>query len=170
MSKYILVAETGSDISAATADKLGIYLAPMHVSLGEVTKDDGAFPVEEVVEYYKTTGNLPKTSGCTPDDFIELFDRIHAEHPQAHIIHLAYSAVTTCSYQSAVLAAEGRDYVTSIDTKQVSAGQAAVVLALHRRLQENPLQYLLHRGYRKDKRGHCLCKPHLYGLYKRQAY
>lgn len=138
MSKYILVAETGSDINASLADKLGIYLAPMHVSLGDVTKDDGAFPVEEIVEYYKTTGKLPKTSGCTPDDFIQLFDRIHAKHPEAHIIHLAYSAVTTCSYQSAILAAEGRDYVTSIDTKHVSAGQAAITLKLQEMIRENP--------------------------------
>ena len=138
MSKYILVAETGSDIPAAMADELGIYLAPMHVSLGDVTKDDGAFPVEEIVEYYKGTGRLPKTSGCTPEDFSVLFDRIHAEHPEAHIIHLAYSAATTCSYQSAILAAEGRDYATSIDTKQVSAGQAAIVLKLHEILRENP--------------------------------
>ena len=138
MSKFVLVAETGSDIPAALADKLGIYLAPMHVSLGTVTKDDGAFPVEEIVDYYKNTGSLPKTSGCTPEDFIELFDRIHAEHSKAHIVHLAYSAVTTCSYQSAILAAEGRDYVTSIDTKQVSAGQAAIVLKLHEILNSNP--------------------------------
>lgn len=138
MSKYVLVAETGSDITAAQADKLGIYLAPMHVSLGEVTKDDGAFPVEEIVEFYQNNGKLPKTSGCTPEDFIVLFDRIHAEHPEAHIIHLAYSAVTTCSYQSAILAAEGRDYVTSIDTKQVSAGQAAIVLKLYEALQADP--------------------------------
>ncbi len=138
MSRYVLVAETGSDITASMADELGIYLAPMHVSLGDVTKDDGAFPVEEIVEYYRTTGRLPKTSGCTPEDFIELFDRIHAEQPEAHIVYLAYSAVTTCSFQSANLAAEGRDYVTAIDTKQVSAGQAAVVLKMREIIRENP--------------------------------
>ncbi len=138
MSKYVLVAETGSDITAAAADQLGMYLAPMHVSLGEVTKDDGAFPVEEIVEFYQTNAKLPKTSGCTPEDFIVLFDRIHAEHPEAHIIHLAYSAVTTCSYQSAILAAEGRDYVTCIDTRQVSAGQAAIVMKLHEAIAANP--------------------------------
>lgn len=138
MSKYILVAETGSDIPVSTADKLGIYLAPMHVSMGHLTRDDGAFQVEEIVDYYRETGSLPKTSGCTPDDFSVLFDRIHQEHPEAHIIHLAYSAVTTCSYQSAVLAAEERDYVTSIDTKHVSAGQAAITLKLHEILEAHP--------------------------------
>lgn len=37
-----------------------------------------------------------------------------------------------------ILAAEGRDYVTSIDTKQVSIGQANIVLAMARLLRENP--------------------------------
>lgn len=37
-----------------------------------------------------------------------------------------------------ILAAEGRDYVTSIDTKQVSIGQANIVLAMARFLRENP--------------------------------
>ena len=138
MKGYVLVAETGSDITNAMAEERGIYLAPMHVSMGTVTKDDGAFPVEEVVEYYQTSGDLPKTSGCTPDDFIRLFDRIHAEHPDKRIVHLAYSAVTTCSYQSAILAAEGRDYVTSIDTKHVSAGQAGIVLKLQEIIEANP--------------------------------
>lgn len=138
MMRYVLVAETGSDITNEVADKLGIYLAPMHVSMGHLTRDDGVFPVEEIVDYYRETGSLPKTSGCTPDDFIQLFDRIHQEHPDKHIIHLAYSAVTTCSYQSAILAAEGRDYVTSIDTKHVSAGQAAITLKLHELLSANP--------------------------------
>jgi DegV family protein with EDD domain len=46
--------------------------------------------------------------------------------------------VTTCSYQNAVLASEERDYVTSVDTKQVSVGQAAVVLEVARMLKEHP--------------------------------
>ena len=65
-------------------------------------------------------------------------DAIHAEHPEAHILYLAYSAVTTCSYQSAVIAAEGRDYVTAIDTKQVSVGQCAVVVAMAELLEQHP--------------------------------
>ena len=40
--------------------------------------------------------------------------------------------------QSGVIASEGRDYVTIIDTKQVSAGQCAVVVAVAEALQNNP--------------------------------
>lgn len=138
MKKIILVAESGSDITPEIAEKYGVYVVPMHVNFGEETVDDGTFDPQKIVDYYRETGNLPKTSGSTPGDFEVMFDKIHEEHPDAHILYLAYSAVTTCSYQSAVIAAEDRDYVTAIDTKQVSAGQCAIVAAMGEILNANP--------------------------------
>lgn len=134
----ILVAETGSDIPKELADKLGIYLVPMHVTMGGAILDDGTFPAEDVCAYYDKTGKCPTTSGSTPFDFEKVLDEIHAAHPDKKILHLAYSAVTTCSYQSCIVASEGRDYVKSIDTKHVSVGQAAVVLAVQKYLDEHP--------------------------------
>ena len=138
MSKIILVAETGSDITTELAQRYAIAIVPMHVAFDDTTLDDGTFPAQKIVDYYKSTGKLPRTSGSTPDDFTPVFDRIHAQYPDAHILYLAYSAVTTCSYQSAVIAAEDRDYITLLDTKQVSVGQAAVVVEMAKRLQANP--------------------------------
>lgn len=138
MKRIILVAETGSDISPELAERYGIRLVPMHVTFGDVTEDDGTFPPERIEAYYRETGNLPKTSGSTPGDFETVFDRIHAEDPEAEILYLAYSAVTTCSYQSAMIAAEGRDYVTALDTRQVSVGQAAVVVEVAEFLEKHP--------------------------------
>ena len=138
MKKIILLAETGSDVNAALAKEYGVEIVPMHVSFDTETLDDGDFPVEKIVDYYQTTGKLPKTSGSTPEDFEIVFDRIHAEHPDAQILYLAYSAITTCSMQSGVIAAEGRDYVTIVDTKQVSAGQCNVVIAMAELLRDHP--------------------------------
>lgn len=117
MKQIVLVAETGSDINPVLAAEYNIKIVPMHVSFDHETMEDGAFPVEKIVDYYEETGKLPKTSGSTPGDFETAFDRIHAEYPDAQLLYLAYSAVTTCSMQSAVLAAEERDYVTILDTK-----------------------------------------------------
>lgn len=138
MRKYVLLAETGADIPSDIVKRYEIEIVPMHVSFGDITRDDGSFPTEEIFSFYQKTGTLPKTSGCTPHDFEIVFDRIHAQYPESHILHLAYSAVTTCSYQSALIAAEGRDYVTSIDTMHVSAGQTLVVLSMARYLEANP--------------------------------
>lgn len=138
MGNIVLLAETGSDIPPEAAREYGIYIVPMHVSFGKETRDDGSFPPEEVCDYYRNTGQLPKTSGSVPEDFETIFDRIHREHPNGQILYLAYSAVTTCSYQSGMIAAEGRDYVTAIDTKHVSVGQCVVVLTMARLIREHP--------------------------------
>lgn len=138
MNPIIIIAETGSDITPELASEYNITLVPMHVTFDNHTMDDSSFPVQKICDYYKETGKLPRTSGCSPDDFIQAFDTIHTMHPDAQILYLAYSAVTTCSYQSAVIASEGRDYVTMIDTRQVSIGQAAIVTAIAKSLQENP--------------------------------
>ena len=137
-SQIVLVAETGSDITVEQAAEYGIHLVPMHVSMANQTLDDGTFPAEDVCAYYESTGKVPQTSASSPGDFTKVFDEIHAKWPEKKILHLAYSAVTTCSYQNAVLASEERDYVTSVDTKQVSVGQAAVVLEVARMLKEHP--------------------------------
>ena len=134
----ILVAETGSDLNPELAAQYGVYLVPMHVSMGGKTLDDGSFPPEEVCAYYDRTGKVPQTSASSPADFERVFDDIHAAHPEAKILHLAYSAVTTCSYQNAVLASEERDYVVSVDTKHVSIGQAAVVIETAKWLRAHP--------------------------------
>lgn len=138
MNPIILVAETGSDLTPELASKYNIKIVPMHVSFDNETLDDGSFPVEKICDYYHTTGKLPRTSGCSPEDFIRAFDDIHKQYPESQILYLAYSAVTTCSYQSAIMASEGRDYVTAIDTKQVSAGQAAIVTAVAELLNVHP--------------------------------
>lgn len=138
MEKIILVSETGADIPSELAQQYGIQIVPMHVTFGDVTQDDGTFPSEEICAYYERTGELPKTSASTPEDFRIVFDRIHTQWPEAQILYLAYSAVTTCTYQSAQIAAEGRDYVTSLDTKKASAGEHAIVITMARLLEQHP--------------------------------
>lgn len=113
----------------------------MHVSLGSETLDDGTFPPEDVCAYYDKTGKCPTTSGSTPYDFESVYDRLFAENPGIQILHLAYSAVTTCSYHSCELAIEGKPYaknVRIVDTKHVSVGQCAVVVAVARWLRAHP--------------------------------
>ena len=142
MSKKILItAETGSDITKELAAELGIRLIPMHVSMGSETLDDGAFPPEDVCAYYDRTGKVPTTSGSTPYDFESVYDAVFAQDPDTRILHLAYSAVTTCSYHSCELAVAGKPYeknVRIIDTKHVSVGQCAVVIAVSEWLDAHP--------------------------------
>ena len=138
MKKFILLAETGADIPKDLADRYEFYIVPMLVGFGDVVKDDGSFPTTEVCEYYERTGRVPKTMGCNPEDFTKIYDQIHAQHPESHILYMAYSAVTTCSFQSGKIAAEGRDYVSCIDTKHVTVGQCSAVIRLAQQLEQHP--------------------------------
>lgn len=138
MSEIVIIAESGSDVPAVEAAELGIEIVSMHVSIGQKTIDDGELPPAEMLEECRQLGVLPRTSGCTPGDFSVVLDRVHAEHPNAQILYIAYSAVTTCSYESARTAAEGRDYVHMFDTRHVTIGQGFVVTQTARHLAENP--------------------------------
>ena len=141
MSSMILLAETGSDITPEIALALNIRLVPMHVSMGDVTLDDGTFPAEDIHAYYERTGKTPTTSGSTPYDFEKVLEEIFTEEPNAQVLYLAYSAVTTCSYHSCELALEEKPYAANVrlvDTKQVSVGQGAVVIAAAKWIREHP--------------------------------
>ena len=136
MSNLVITVESGSDLTEEMARQYGIFIVPMYVQFKDETRADGSFPASDVCRYFKETGKVPKTSGSSPEDYRKVFDEIHRKWPEKKILHLAYSAVTTCSYQSAQIAAEGWDYVACLDTKHVSAGLTAAVTAVARRLQE----------------------------------
>lgn len=138
MSHYVVVAETGADIPASVAEELGIYLVPMHVNLGDETYDDASFPAKRVFDYYDQTGTLPKTSGCTPADFDKAFQNIFAKDPDAKIIYPAYSAITTCSFQSARSVSAAYPPMIMEDTKHVTAGQYLVVTEVARFVKDHP--------------------------------
>lgn len=140
MAKYVLLAETGSDIHRDTAQEYGIEIVPMHVNFDGTSKDDDSFPPEELYESFERTGKCPHTAGCSPADFTPVLDRIHAEHPEAQVVYLAYSAATTNSYGNALteIAEHGRDYVTCIDTRAVSGSQRLIVTNVARWLRVTP--------------------------------
>lgn len=136
MSNIIITVESGSDMPIKLAEKYGIFVIPMYVQFGDTSKADGTFPPSYVCQYYKMTGKAPKTSGSMPEDYRKVFDKIHQRWPEKLILHLAYSAVTTCSYQSAMIASEGKDYIACVDTRQVTVGQTAVAVEVARRLKQ----------------------------------
>lgn len=138
MIKYIITTESGSDLSQDIIDRYNIQVIPMHVTMGDQTYQDGSFDVQKVFDFYEETGTLPKTSGSTPYDNTEVFKQVFAEYPDAHIIHIAYSAVTTVSFDAANIAAQDFENVHLVDSKHVSIGATAVVKATAQFIEDNP--------------------------------
>ena len=138
MKNIYIVTETGGDLMQSDIERYGIEVVPMHVQMEGKSYNDGEFPVAEIFESYRRTKDLPKTSATSPYEYKEAFDRIIAQNPDAQIIHLAYSAITTASYHNAVLASNDMDNVTHIDTKQVSGGLRAIVVKMAKFIENNP--------------------------------
>lgn len=138
MGKYVIVVESGSDVTPELCERYGIVRVPMHVTIGDETVEDGSIDPLEIYSRCNEFGVMPKTSGCAPADFAHVYDRIHAEQPDATILHLAYSEATTCSHQSSKIAAKGRDYVFSMDTRFVSVGQSLVAVETAKYIEAHP--------------------------------
>lgn len=138
MKKIYIVTESGCDLLAADREKYGIETVPMHIQINGNSRDDGSFPPEEIFAVYESTKTLPKTSAANPRDYSRVFDRITATDPSAHIIHMAYSAVTTASFHNAVIAGEDLHSITHIDTKNVTGGRRAVILATAQFIENHP--------------------------------
>lgn len=138
MNKYIITTESGSDLPQEMVERYNVKVIPMHVTMGDETYPDGSFDVQKVFDFYDETGILPKTSGSTPQDNIDAFTEIFAEYPDAHIIHIGYSAVTTVSFNSAHIAAEDFENIHLVDCKHVALGAAAIVKATAEFIENNP--------------------------------
>lgn len=138
MTKFIITAESGSDLPKELVERYGVRIIPMHVTMGDETRPDGTFPVEEVFDFYEKTGTLPKTAGSTPDDNAKCFRQIFEEYPNAHIIHIAYSAVTTVSFNAAKIAAEDFENIHLVDSKNVAIGQTAIIKATAEYIENHP--------------------------------
>ncbi len=140
MGNIFLVAESGADLTADLLERYPIRTVPMHVIFGEETREDGTFPPSEVISYFRKTGKIPSTSGAMTEDFARVFDEILADDPEAQVLHLAYSAVTTCSYDCARQAASERPQMKfiQVDTGMFSFGQYSVVVRTAEMMEEHP--------------------------------
>lgn len=138
MNHYIITTESGSDLPKEYVERFNVKIIPMHVTMGNETLADGSFEVKKAFDYYDETGTLPKTSGTTPDDNLKIFSKIREEHPEAHIIHIGYSAVTTVSFNAAHIAAEDFENIHLVDAKHVTLGLSAIVIATAQFIDENP--------------------------------
>ena len=138
MKKYIITTESGSDLSKEIIDRYNIKVIPMYVTMGDQTYPDGSFDVQKVFDHYEKTGNLPKTSGSSPQDNSEVFKQIFMENPDAYIIHIGYSAVTTVSFNAANIAAQEFENISLVDSKFVTIGAATIVKATGQFIEDNP--------------------------------
>ena len=127
MQKYVITAETTCDLPKEILNSRNFKTIPITVIMGMEEKRDGTeIKAEELFDYVKQTGTLPKTAAVSSELYKEFFSELKKEYET--IIHFSLSAQASSSCNNARLAAEEVGNVYVVDTKALSTGQALLML------------------------------------------
>jgi len=132
MKKVLISTDTASDISLETAEKYGINLIPINLSIdGKEYKDRYDITAEKFYELLPLCDEIPKTAQVTVLEHMESFKKYSDE---CSIIHVTISANASGTNQSAHLAAneikdENPDAdITILDSSSFSYGYGLYVI------------------------------------------
>jgi DegV family protein with EDD domain len=126
-----IVTDTLSDITSDLADELGVTVVPLYVRFGEkVYRDRVDISSEEFYRRLVTESTLPSTTQPTPNDFIEVYDRLAKETDE--ILTIVVSSKLSGTFQSATQAKQmlkAKCRIEVIDSLKVAMGMGLVVAA-----------------------------------------
>ena len=142
MGKYVIVVESGSDVTPELCERYGIVRVPMHVTVGDETVEDGSIDPLEIYSRCNELGVMPKTSGCAlrilltcmtvsmPSSPTRLFciSRIPRPRPvRISLQRLRLRAATTYSPWIRVFVSVGQSLVAVETAKYIEAHPDATV-------------------------------------------
>ena len=133
--KTRIIVDSTSDLLPQIKER--VHVVPLTVHFGQQEYIDGV-TIDHKTFYEKLieTDVLPTTSQATPVAFARQYEAAKEAGEEALVITISSNLSGT--YQSAVIAAEERDYVHFVDTKQVSVGICNVVIEMAKALEANP--------------------------------
>ena len=117
-----ILTDSASDILPAEAEQLGVTVIPLNVTLEDGTVLRDGVDMTPTVYYgvMARCHKLPTTSQPSPDAFAQLFDQVEAAGDSAVVLTISHKLSGT--YQSACIAAEGRERIFVVDTMSASIG------------------------------------------------
>lgn len=131
MEKIIITSDSSCDLSEELIKEHDIRIIPLHVNFETEEYDDGVnIDLIKMFAKVETTGNTPKTSAVSPDEFVKFFSNIRKEDPDAHIIYMGIGSALSSSFQSAHLAKQilEDEKIHLIDSKNLSTGIGLALL------------------------------------------
>ncbi len=141
-----IVTDSNADISLDLARQIGITeIASTFVIFGDKSFKSTEMSPADFHARLKTDPNFPKTSQPSVGDFVNIYEKYPHDEIVAILISKDLSG-TFASAESAALTMGGGSRITLIDTRQVSAGEAVLVLEALRLAKEGatPAQIKAH--------------------------
>ena len=127
MNKVIISSDSTCDLTPETIKKYGIKICPISIILGGKEYHDTVdVNAEQVLDFVKSTGTLPKTSAIGQAVYEEYFTSLKAEGDK--ILHFCISSKASSCVNQARAAAETVGGVTVVDSYSLSSGQGIQIL------------------------------------------
>lgn len=115
------------DLSPELLQQYNVSTMPLYINMEEESYRDGVTVTpEDIYLYVAKTGELPKTSAPSVNDYLTFFTECRKEYDT--VLHFSLSAEFSSSHQNARIAAEEVGGVIVIDTRNLSTGSALLVL------------------------------------------
>lgn len=123
-----ILIDSSSDYSLEEAKEKEIDLVSISITIGEKSYIDGVdFGRDEFYEILERTGEFPKTSQPSPQEFVDIFRDVKEKGDE--MVCILLSSALSGTYQSAVLAKSMVDYEKIYLVDSLSATYAIKVLA-----------------------------------------
>jgi DegV family protein with EDD domain len=130
-ARTAIVTDSTCNLSVELAAEKHIYVTPLYVIWDEVTYRDG-IDISELEFYQRlvSSGDIPKTSQASVQDFVTLFQKARDAENADAIVCPVLSSDLSGTYASAVQAKEQVDFpVYVVDTRQITWALGHIVLS-----------------------------------------
>ncbi len=126
-----IITDTLSDITGDLVDELGITVVPLYVRFGEeIYRDRVEITSEEFYRRLVNEPTLPSTTQPTPNDFVEVYNKVAKETDE--ILVIVVSSKLSGTFQSATQAKEmvkNKCRIEIVDSLSVAMTQGLIVIA-----------------------------------------
>lgn len=127
MGKLKITCDSTCDLTDELYSRYDVDVIPLGIVLGDDLKRDGVdITVQQLYDYVKQTGVLPKTSAVSEGEYIDRWKKyVDDGRP---VIHINISSEISACHQNARLAASELKNVYPIDSKNLSSGSGMLVI------------------------------------------
>ena len=127
MSKVIVTCDSTCDLNPDQVERFGLHVMPLYVRLGDEEHRDGVdINNDQLFDYVRRTGQLPKTAAATVDDYYEMW-KPYVEQG-CEVVHINISSEFSVCHQNACTAAKMLGHCYPIDSRNLSSGSGLLAL------------------------------------------
>lgn len=130
MEKIKITCDSTCDLTDELYKSCGADIVPLGVYVGEELRHDGVdVTVDQLYDYVKKTGELPKTSAISEYEYLEKW-RPYLDEGYS-VIHINISSAISACHQNAMIAASEVSNAYPVDSLSLSTGSGLLVLKAH---------------------------------------